>query len=469
MRVTVVGLGAVGLVTAACLAADGHEVVGLEADPGRLDALRRGEVPFHEPGLDALVTSALSDRRLVLTDTAEGGVAQARLVILAVGTHGPDGSWQSASMVQCLLEVVPRLADDAALVIRSTLPPDFAVGIAARVAGLRRAVGRSLVPVLLNPEFTREGSAVRDFQRPSRIVIGVAHDPSGAGVAALKRLYAHTDAPIRIVGAMDACLGKLAANLFLATRISFANELAGVCEEYGGDIEAVVDTMAPDPRIGGYFLRAGLGFGGSCLPSQVQMMSRAVREHGLSTPLLDAVTQINTGRIDHFVDRLTAFLEDLAGKRICLLGLAFKPGTDDLRDAPSLNLARRLIAAGATVVAYDPMPRARQGAANLVPGLLIAETAAEALTGADAVGLVTEWPEFAALDWEGVIASMRRAIVVDGRNALDVGRLIEAGYAYAGFGRAGSTGTLQDAPRDEGRRVGSPAEPVLTLALGRAE
>ncbi|HEX5465457.1 MAG TPA: nucleotide sugar dehydrogenase [Candidatus Limnocylindrales bacterium] len=469
MRVTVVGLGAVGLVTAACLAAEGHDIVGLEADPDRLAALRRGEVPFHEPGLDELTATSLAERRLVLSDSPDAAVSTARLVILAVGTHGPDGSWQSASMVRCLLEVVPLVADDAVLVIRSTLPPDFAVGIAARVAGLRRATGRPDVPVLLNPEFTREGTAVHDFQHPSRIVIGIASDPSGSGLAAVKRLYAHTTAPLRVVSAMDACLGKLAANLFLGTRISFANELAAVCEEYGADIEAVVDTMAPDPRIGSYFFRAGLGFGGSCLPSQVAMMSRAVREHGLSTPLLDAVTAINARQIERFADRLTAFLGDLAGARICLLGLAFKPGTDDLRDAPSLNLARRLIAAGAAVVAYDPMPRARSGAAAQVAGLQVADSAAQAIAGADAIGLVTEWAEFAALDWEGLQASLARPIIIDGRNALDAGRLIGAGYAYAGFGRADRA--VPAGVADKAGTVGhdSKVEPVLALAMGRVE
>jgi UDPglucose 6-dehydrogenase len=295
---------------------------------------------------------------------------------------------------------------------------------------------------MTNPEFTREGSAVRDFLEPDRVVIGVGVDPHGRGESVLRKVYRRADAPILVMGATDASLTKLGANLFLATKISFANELAQLCDAYGADINDVVAGMSYDSRIGGSFLRPGIGFGGSCLPHQVAMTVRDSEAMGTPTPLFAAVETVNHRQRDLFVERIVRAVGDLAGARIALLGLTFKPNTDDLREAPALEIASALIARGATVVAYDPMPKARIGAAEAVPGLIVVDHAMKAIVGADAIGLVTEWPEFGLLPWGAIASSVRRPVIVDGRNALQPDVLMAAGFEYIGFGREGEVRAL---------------------------
>jgi UDPglucose 6-dehydrogenase len=435
MRIAVFGLGYVGLVTAACLAERGHDVVGIDVDEERLKRLRLGRVPFFEPGLDEMVerhhaTGNLRFARAI--DAAEVDVA-----FVAVGTHDGAGGWQTRTILECLEGTVPTLRDDAVLVIRSTLPPDFASRLGAIVSGLRHGAGRAPAPLLVNPEFTREGQAVRDFLNPDRVVFGVIADPEGVGLDRLTALYEPFGAPIVVMSGTDAVLAKLGSNLFLATRISFANELAGLCEAFGADIEHVVEGMSYDKRIGGAFFRPGVGFGGSCLPNQVSMTVRAAAGAGVPTRVLAAVEDVNLGQRERFVNRLRELVGgELRGRRVALLGLTFKPDTDDLRDAPSLEIARMLIDAQAHVVAYDPMARARRVAAELVPELVIVDTPVAALRGADVAGLVTEWSEFAALDWAAIAPLMNAPRIVDGRNALDASALRAAGFAYLDFGRA---------------------------------
>lgn len=449
MRVSVVGLGYVGLVTAAGLAEWGHEVLGLEVDEARLASLRSGRLPLHEPQLDDLFASAVEARRLSFSGDVDQ-VRSAQVVIVAVGTHDGNGGWQTETIRACLEGIVPVLADDAVLVIRSTLPPEFLPELPGIVSRLRSDAGLSGVPVLINPEFTREGQAVRDFLTPDRVVIGVVADPDGRGARVVRRLYGAVTAPIIELPAADAVLAKLGSNLFLATKISFANELAALCEAFGADVGSVVEAMSHDPRIGGSFLRAGIGFGGSCLPHQVSMTIRSGRQAELEMPLLKAVDQINHDQRRVFVERIRDGLgRPLEGSRVALLGLTFKPGTDDLRDAPALTIAAGLLASGAEVVAYDPMPTARQRAADLLPGIRTTSSALDAVNGADAVGLVTEWAEFADLDWTAVRAAARGDLVVDGRNALDPGSVTAAGFRYMGFGRR--VGTAESA------RVAAPA------------
>jgi UDPglucose 6-dehydrogenase len=458
MRITVVGLGYVGLVTAACAAAWDNDVIGLDADPDRADALRAGQVPFHEPGLDELVSAGLASGRLTIGDDPIAAVAESDLVIVAVGTHDGNGGWQTRTLTDCLAQLVPHIRDDGALVIRSTVPLQLLPELPGLVAEIRAGADRRPVPLLCNPEFTREGTAVEDFRRPDRVVIGVFSDPAGRGQQLLARLYAPVDAPKLVLNATDAALSKLAANLFLATKISFANELASVCEAFGGEIEEVTRAIALDKRIGGGFLKAGVGFGGSCLPHQVSMTVREAADAGVRTPLFEAVERVNETQRQAFVDRLERLLGALEGKRIALLGLTFKPDTDDLRDAPSLDIARTLIARGATVVAYDPMAGARRRAVRLVPGLIEVDSVHKALLDADAVGVVTEWPEFADLDWIRAADEMSGRVVVDGRNTLPVARLRDAGFSYAAFGRSRqAASTISDLGRagaEVGRRAG---------------
>lgn len=436
MRITVVGLGYVGLVTAAGLARWDHEVIGLEADPDRLTSLLNGHVPLHEPGLDELVQTYASAGTLRFSGRPAEALTSAHVVMLAVGTTDAEGNWQTGTLLRCLTEAVPLLADDAVLVVRSTIPPDFVRQLGSIVDEIRDQAGRPRVPVILNPEFTRESQAVADFLGPDRVVAGVIRDPDGHGVRTIRRVYHRVDAPIIVMRGVDASLSKLGANLFLATKISFANELARLCDAYGGRVDDVVGAMAYDARIGGSFLKAGIGFGGSCLPHQVTQTVRNAARIGVATPILAAVDQINHDQRVELVDRVQALTGgELVGRRIALLGLTFKPGTDDLREAPALTVATLLIERGATVVAYDPMPRARSRAAALVEGLIVVDSAAEALADADAAALVTEWAEFAGLDWDNVAASMRQALIVDGRNALAPDVLARAGFTYVAFGR----------------------------------
>ncbi len=435
MKVTVVGQGYVGLVTAAGAAEWGHQVTGVERLEERLHALAAGRVPFHEPALAELVETHLGNGRLRFTDDGAAVAETSSITFVAVGTVDADQQWETKTIRACLAEVVPYIPDDGAVVVRSTCPPEFVGELVAYADGLRAAAGREPIAVMLNPEFTKEGTAVKDFLEPDRVVIGVASDPEGRGVALLREFYAQVEAPVLVLAAMDAILAKLGANLFLATKISFANELAALCDLYGSQIERVIEGMAHDPRIGGSFLRAGIGFGGSCLPHQVTMTVRDAAVRGHETPLLAAVDEINLRQKTDFVDRIDELVGGLDGRRIALLGLTFKPHTDDLRAAPALDIASMLIDRGATVVAFDPMESARRVASSRIIRLNVVSTALEAVIDADAIALTTEWPEFTTLPWAKIAKVVRQRIVIDGRNALDPDTLVDAGFAYSAFGR----------------------------------
>ena len=449
MHITVVGLGYVGLVTAACLAEWKHRVAGIEADPHRVAALTHGRTPFHEPGLDEMVARNLDSGHLAIRDASStaDAVSGADVVIVAVGTHDGNGGWQTETMRKALAGLVPHLRPNTPVIVRSTLPPEFITQLGRLVATLR-GVDEPDVPILLNPEFTQEGRAVFDFMKPSRVICSVVHDPDDVGVATVRRLYEETDAPFLVMPAIDASFAKLGSNLFLATKISFANELASLCDAYGARVDTVVDAMALDSRIGRAFLGAGAGFGGSCLPHQVTMTVKTARVAGLATPLLAAVDEINHAQRAHLVGRVETLVEELGGARVALLGLTFKPETDDLRDAPAITVASLLLERGASVVAYDPMTSAATRAAGMISGLEIATTIDDALTGADAAVLVTEWPEFRSIDWRQARRRMRRAHVVDGRNFLDDEAILDAGLTYTAFGRGWAQPAPATLPRD---------------------
>jgi UDPglucose 6-dehydrogenase len=456
----------VGLVTAAGAAEWGHDVTGVEVNPDRLAALQAGFSPFHEPGLGDLIAEHLEAGTLTFTDRGREAVATSKLTFVAVGTIDPSQRWDTVTIRSVLAEVVPHIPDDGAVVIRSTCPPEFVAQLSSFVGTIREEAGRHPIAVLLNPEFTKESTAVRDFLHPDRVVLGVAHDPRGRGVALLRDFYGRVTAPVLVLDAIDASLSKLGANLFLATKISFANELAAICDLYGSQIERVVEGMSYDPRIGASFLRAGIGFGGSCLPDQVALTVRDASSRGHETPLLAAVDMINARQRSAFADRIDTLLGGAAGQRVAMLGLTFKPHTDDVRAAPSLDIARALIAMGATVVAFDPMEVARRRAQIEVEGLVVAEDAISAITGADAIALVTEWPEFVSLPWRTVSRLVSRRIVVDGRNALDADALLDAGFIYSSFGR-GQRVPAEFEPGQAARtRTRRPSPVGLELAVG---
>ncbi|HET7473862.1 MAG TPA: UDP-glucose/GDP-mannose dehydrogenase family protein [Candidatus Limnocylindrales bacterium] len=467
MKIAGVGQGYVGLVTAAGAAEWGHDVVGVEIDPRRLEALQAGSSPIYEPGLAELVGAHVESGRLTFTSDTAAAVASARIVFVAVATTDADGNWDFATMRRCIRGLVPVMDDDSTLVIRSTCPPQLVKELVELVARLRQSAGRAELALAFNPEFTREGNAVHDFLQPDRVVLGIASDPTGAAEAALRQFYAAVESPVLVMDAVDAMLSKLAANLFLATKISFANELAALCDLHGSRVERVVEGMSYDPRIGGSFLRAGIGFGGSCLPHQVKMTVQDADAFGIDVPLLAAVDSINARQRIAFVDRLAGLAHGLDGRRIALLGLTFKPHTDDLRAAPGLDIAADLVARGATVVAYDPMENARHRAAAMIDGLIVVDSAMDAVAGADAIGLVTEWPEFIALPWTEVADVVRGRVIVDGRNALDPEALAEAGFIYSAFGRG------ETVPVDIEPVTVTHLEPLVeigrALAVGEAE
>ena len=422
MNVAVFGAGYVGLVTGACFADLRHDVVVRDIDEAKVDALRRGEVPIHEDGLGELLARN-RDRLAFTTDVGEA-VADAELVYVAVGTPPTYSGDADLSAVWTVVDELPRVDRRIVVVMKSTVP----VGTGRSVRHRLEERGLTNVGYVSNPEFTAEGTAVRDFMRPDRVVIGAFEQADGDLV---ERVHEGIDAPVVRCDVASAEMIKLAANAALVTRISFINEIANVCEATGADVQTVAQGIGLDRRIGPSFLRAGIGYGGSCFPKDSLALKQLAANSGYNFQLLNAVIEVNELQKRRVVGKLERRLGPLRGKRIALLGLAFKPGTDDMREAPSLVLAGRLLAEGADVRAWDPIA---DGTAHL-HGVQIADSALGALTGADAAVVVTEWPEVVGLDWAEAARVMRTRLVVDGRNALDPESLRELGFAYEGIGR----------------------------------
>jgi UDPglucose 6-dehydrogenase len=457
MDVAIMGAGYVGLVTAACLAHLGHDVTCLDVDPVRVSRLERGDLPIHEPGLDELVAEGLARGRLRFSADATA-IRGCGLVIVCVGTLDADEEWSDTVVSQAVADIAADVEAPRHIVIRSTLLPGAAVAIAARARGLDRHV-----VVAHNPEFTREATAVSDFLSPDRIVIGVDDQAEGAGAAALvedlRRVYAALDAPVVVTDLTSAETIKMASNVFLATKITFANELARLCAVTGADVAAVVDGMGMDARIVRSFLSPGPGFGGSCFPSQARALPELARRHGVDVPLMEAVWPSNTRQVEWLVDSLERTAgRSLSGMHVALLGLTFKAGTDDLRESPALRLGVALLARGAHVVAWDPAavaagvarlaqrssrPRVADGpaseAVSAVPAAVPVRAAAsveDACAGADAVVVATEWPEFALLDWSRIARTMRGDVVLDARRIVDADLAREAGLRVVSLGVA---------------------------------
>jgi UDPglucose 6-dehydrogenase len=417
----VVGAGWVGLVTAACFAELGHEVWARDILPEKVESLSRGEVPIHEPGLPELVQK--NSERLHFTTEMGELLERTRLLFVCVDTPPTYSGDADLSRVEA---VIGELGDsnDHALVMKSTVP----VGTGRSIRRRRDGIG-----YVSNPEFLKEGSAVEDFMNPDRVVVGAESD-SAAYADSVEALYAPLGAEVVRTDVASAEMIKLASNAFLATKISFINEIANVSEELGADVREVARGMGLDDRIGPKFLQAGVGFGGSCFPKDVQALKQLAGNTGYHFQLLTAVVEVNELQKRRTISKLQKHLGSLAGKEIALLGVAFKPNTDDVREATSLVLAGRLAGEGASVRAYDPV--AGDKAADLLAGARIAESALEAVDGADAVVLVTEWQEFRELDWTGEVkARMRVPLVVDGRNFLDRDELVAGGFTYEGIGR----------------------------------
>jgi UDPglucose 6-dehydrogenase len=422
VRVAVFGAGYVGLVTGACLAELGHEVVVRDIVEAKIEALRDGRIPIHEPGLEELL-AANSERLSFTTDVTEA-VNGADVVYIAVGTPPMYSGDADLSAVWTVVDELPEVERRIVVAMKSTVP----VGTGRAVRHRLDDRGLANVGYASNPEFTAEGTAVRDFMEPDRIVIG-AFDVSDGDVIA--KLHESIDAPVVRCDVPSAEMVKLAANAALVTRISFINEIANVCEATGADVTTVAEGIGLDRRIGPSFLRAGIGFGGSCFPKDSLALKQLAANSGYNFQLLNAVIEVNELQKRRVIGKLERRLGPLRGKRIALLGLAFKPGTDDMREAPSLVLAGRLLSEGADVAAWDPVAN---GAAHL-HGVEIAKSALDALDGADAAVVVTEWPELRELDWAAAAKRMRGTVIVDGRNLLDPDEMRGLGFTYEGIGR----------------------------------
>ncbi|HEY7179503.1 MAG TPA: UDP-glucose/GDP-mannose dehydrogenase family protein [Gaiella sp.] len=421
-RVAVFGAGYVGLVTGACFAELGHRVAVRDVVAEKIESLRRGEVPIFEPGLDELLER--NRERLVFTTDVQEAIDGADFVYVTVGTPPTYSGDADLSAVWTVIDELPEVDRRIVVCMKSTVP----VGTGEKVRHRLDARGLEHIGYVSNPEFTAEGTAVRDFMEPDRIVVGASDETDGDAVAAL---HEGIDAPVVRADIASAEMIKLAANAALMARISFINEIANVCEATGADVVKVAEGIGWDRRIGKSFLQAGIGFGGSCFPKDSLALKQLAASSGYHFQVLNAVIEVNELQKRRVIGKLTQLLGSLRGKRVALLGLAFKPNTDDTRESPAFVLAGRLLAEGVDVLAWDPVAHA-----DGLHGVRQVGTVEEALDGVDAAVLVTAWPELADVDWASLAPRMRRAVLVDGRNMLDPEAIRAAGFTYDAIGRA---------------------------------
>jgi UDPglucose 6-dehydrogenase len=442
MRITIFGSGYVGLVTGACLADAGNNVVCVDVDERKIEMLKRGEVPIHEPGLDALVKRNFEAGRLVFTTDAKEGVDHGQFQLIAVGTPpDEDGSADLRYVLAVARTIGEHMTEYKVVITKSTVP----VGTADKV---RDAVAKSLdarqarieYDTVSNPEFLKEGAAIADFMKPDRVVVGTASARAAELMRALYEPFTRNHDRMIIMDVRSAELTKYAANAMLATKISFMNELANLAEHFGADIEAVRMGMGSDPRIGYAFIYPGAGYGGSCFPKDVQALKRSADEVGYEASILAAVESVNNRQKRFLFNKIQAHFGDLKGKTFAIWGLAFKPNTDDMREAPSRVLMEALWAAGAKVRAYDPiaMLECRRLYGERAD-LRLCKTSPDALQGADALAIVTEWQEFRSPDFDFIKGALRSPVIFDGRNLYDPAHMLRDGFSYYAVGRGQSS------------------------------
>lgn len=461
MRIAVIGTGYVGLVTAACLAQAGHDVLAIDRDATRVQMLHDGQVPFYEPGLAGLVQQGVGQGRLRF-ETSMAAVSTAQLAFICVGTPPrPDGAADMHQLFDAARELAVWMAPDCLVVQKSTAPIGTADRVVAAVqAGLAQ---RGLAPeqqrarVAANPEFLREGSAVRDFGEPDRVVIGVAHEDDARLLRELYRPFVNHATQLLVMDRRSAELAKYGANSMLAARVALINELARIAQATGADIEQVRAVLGSDPRIGPQFLAAGCGYGGSCFPKDVKALGVLADCLGVDVPMLHAINGSNELHKRHLVERLSHALGGLAGRTVAIWGLSFKPETDDLREAPSRTVIDLLVERGARVQAFDPA--AMQAAARVwadAPQVRLCESPMHAARDADALVLLTEWAHFREPDFAALARSLRGQLVLDGRNLWRAAQVQAAGLRYLGVGRPGSeagapvSAAVSAAPKAEG-------------------
>ncbi|RAI36156.1 UDP-glucose 6-dehydrogenase [Rhodoplanes elegans] len=435
MRVAMIGTGYVGLVSGACFADFGHEVTCVDKDAGKIAALQAGEIPIYEPGLDALVASNVREKRLDFTTTLAGPVAAADAVFIAVGTPSRrgDGHADLSYVYACAREIAAALDGFTVVVTKSTVP----VGTGDEVERIIRETRPDAeFAVVSNPEFLREGAAIRDFKHPDRIVVGTTDERARKVMTELYRPLYLNQAPLMFTARGTAELIKYAANAFLATKITFINELADLCEQVGGDVQEVARGIGLDNRIGSKFLHAGPGYGGSCFPKDTLALIKTAQDNGTPLRIVETVAAVNDQRKRAMARKVAAALGgSVREKTIAVLGLTFKPNTDDMRDAPSIPLVTAFNDMGAKVRAYDPagMEQAKRDLDGLVT---FCANAYECAQGADAVVIVTEWEQFRALDLERLKSAMRQPVMVDLRNVYRADEMAAAGFSYSSVGRA---------------------------------
>jgi UDPglucose 6-dehydrogenase len=432
MRIAMIGTGYVGLVSGACFADFGHRVTCVDKDRAKIEGLNAGVMPIWEPGLEALVKANEEHGRLTFTTDLAQAVGDAEAVFIAVGTPARrgDGHADLTYVFDAVRELAKVVRPGTVVVTKSTVP----VGTGDRIEEILREEGVKDVSVASNPEFLREGAAIADFKHPDRIVVGAEDDRAQEVLKEIYRPLFLNRAPILFTGRRTAELTKYAANAFLAVKISFINEVADLCEAVDADVQDVARGIGLDNRIGAKFLHAGPGYGGSCFPKDTLALLQTADKFGVDQRIVRTTVQVNDDRKAHMVERVArAIGGELGGKRIGVLGLAFKPNTDDMREAPSIPLINGLIERGATVSAFDPV--AREQAEKVFTGVDFANDAYEAAAGADALVIVTEWDEFRALDLDKIAESLRGKVLVDLRNVYDREEAEEAGLAYYGVGR----------------------------------
>ncbi len=432
MKIAVIGTGYVGLVSGTCFADSGNEVTCVDINAEKIAALSQGEVPIYEPGLEEMVSYNVSAGRLKFTTDLPAAVATADVIFLAVGTpQDDDGSADLSALWAVIESVAPHLRDDAVVVTKSTVP----VGTCARAfSQLKELTGRDC-HMASNPEFLKEGAAIDDFEKPDRVVVGVRTKHAETVLRQLYEPFLRTEKPFLVMTPESAEMTKYVANALLSTKISFINEMANLCEKMGGDINDVRRGIGHDSRIGFAFLFPGVGYGGSCFPKDVRALVAMAEEHGVAPEILRAVDQVNEQQKQVMIEKIKEhFNGNLSGKTIAIWGLAFKPRTDDIREAPALVLIDYLLEQGATVQVHDPeaMPNVRQQYGDK---LQYCDRQMQALKDADALAIMTEWRDYHRPDWEAMLASLRSPTIFDGRNLFDTVRMQERGFCYHSIGR----------------------------------
>jgi UDPglucose 6-dehydrogenase len=431
MKIAVVGTGYVGLVLGACLAENGNNVICVDKDDRKVATLKAGRMPIYEPGLEEMVRRNHSEDRLIFTTDLASSVRASEIVFIAVGTpQGEDGSADLQHVLDVARDIGRAIEKYTVIVDKSTVP----VGTSKRVQATVAKETTHPFSVVSNPEFLKQGAAIEDFMKPDRVVIGADDERSEAIMRELYGPFTRTGAPIMVMDTASAELSKYAANSILATRISFMNEIANVCEMMGADVDQVRKAIGSDRRIGSSFLFPGVGYGGSCFPKDVKSLLKSSADKGYNFKILRAVEEVNTCQKSRLVQKMRAYFGDLKGRSIAVWGLAFKPKTDDMREAPAITVIEELLSEGASVAAYDP-EAARTAGGIFGKRIRICEKSYEALAGADGLAVVTEWNEFREPDYAKMLQLLKQPVVFDGRNIYSPAHMRTLGFTYFSIGR----------------------------------